>query len=326
MGSGPVPERTYEQQMAPIDPEDRGEDVFLDVPELHLDVLELEVEDLQARVSLQADVLSLLRLHVGIDAALGRVRLNIRGVDAQALLKVRLDKVAQILERVLSTIDANPQIVEELARSAGAALREAGAGAREALTETGRGVGQALPPVTEGLGRGVGQTIEQVGQGLGPAAGQAGRLVGEAAGQAGRAVGEAAGQAGRGVTEAAGQAGRGVTEAAGQAGQGEGEGAQPGAGWAGPPTGQAGRGAGRAARPGVREMAQRREWRAEASPEEGTGGEPSLEASAAVDAESWHADERPSRQQPPEPRNGQPPQAGERPRRRGLPRRGRRQW
>ncbi|WP_446217403.1 hypothetical protein [Micromonospora sp. IBHARD004] len=258
----------YERETAAIG-EDRGEDVYLDVPELHVDSLEIEVEDLRARVSLQADVLSLLRLHVGIDATLGRVRLDLKGVDAQALLKVRLDNVAEILKQVLATINANPQIVEELARGARAALTETGIGARQLLTETGPGVGEAVAGATEGLELGLGGAAQGVGR---------------AAEQAGEAVGEAARQVG-----------------------------QAGAGSAEPP-------AGRPGRRGVRETSQRREWRAEASPEGDLGGEPSLEARAAVDAESWHAGERQFRQEPAEPRNPPGASSGERPRRR-LPRR-----
>src|SRR3954454_21945572 len=69
-------------------------DVLLDVPLLKVDEIVLDVEDLRARVSLQAEVLDLLRLNVGADVALGSVHLDIKGVEAQALLKVRLDNVA----------------------------------------------------------------------------------------------------------------------------------------------------------------------------------------------------------------------------------------
>jgi hypothetical protein len=62
-------------------------DVLLDVPALKVEEIHLEVDDLSARVSLQAEVLSLLKLHVGADVRLGRVSLDIKGVDAVAQLK-----------------------------------------------------------------------------------------------------------------------------------------------------------------------------------------------------------------------------------------------
>jgi hypothetical protein len=52
--------------------------------ELRVDEISLEVQDLRARVALQADVLSLLTLHVGVEAELGRVQLTIKGVEASA--------------------------------------------------------------------------------------------------------------------------------------------------------------------------------------------------------------------------------------------------
>jgi uncharacterized protein involved in outer membrane biogenesis len=94
-------------------------DVLLDVPQLSVDEISLEVDDLQARVSLQADVLELLNLHVGVDAAVGRVALTIKGVQAQVLLKVHLENVARILDRVLTTIDHNPELVERLVADVG---------------------------------------------------------------------------------------------------------------------------------------------------------------------------------------------------------------
>jgi hypothetical protein len=147
-------------------------DVLLDVPELRVDEISLEVEDLRARVALQADVLQLLKLHVGVEAELGRVQLTIKGVEAQALLKVRLDNVARIIDRVLTTIDNNPDMVERLIEQVGEATEEIGTGAGQALGELGLGAGAAVEEVgTEAgsavgeVGRGAGRTVEEAGEG-----------------------------------------------------------------------------------------------------------------------------------------------------------------
>jgi hypothetical protein len=87
-------------------------DVVLDVPKLRVDEIELELDELQARVALNAQVLDLLGLHVGADVALGKVKLAVRGVEAEALLKVRLDNLAAILERVMDTVDHTPSLVD----------------------------------------------------------------------------------------------------------------------------------------------------------------------------------------------------------------------
>ncbi len=155
---------------------DAQSDVLLDVPVLKVEEIHLEVEDLSARVSLQAEVLSLLKLHVGADVRLGRVSLDIKGVDAVAQLKVRLDQVAAIIGQVMTTIDNNPQILSDLTRGVGEAVGEVGRGASEAVGEVGRGAGAAL----EEVGEGAGSTLESVGEGVEEAVGDLGRGAGRA--------------------------------------------------------------------------------------------------------------------------------------------------
>ncbi|MFD0427907.1 hypothetical protein ACFQ60_05820 [Streptomyces zhihengii] len=89
-------------------------DVLLDIPHLQVDEIALDVENLRARVSLRAEVLDLVKLHVGADVELGAVHLDIKGVEAQALLKVHLDNVTAVIARVLTTIDRNPEILRDI--------------------------------------------------------------------------------------------------------------------------------------------------------------------------------------------------------------------
>ncbi|PRX97970.1 hypothetical protein [Allonocardiopsis opalescens] len=188
-------------------------DVLLDVPELKVDEITLDVENLRARVSLQAEVLDLLRLNVGADVDLGRVDLTIKGVEAQALLKVRLDNVAAIIERVLRTIDTNPQILEHVTRGLGPALRDLGAGGGQAVGAVGEGAGGAV----DRLGGDAGQAVRDVGRGAGEAVGEAGSAVAGLPGGAeqavrgtGEGVGAAARRAGPVVDRATAAAGGGV--------------------------------------------------------------------------------------------------------------------
>lgn len=155
-GRGTLATREYRGETAPGVPADEQPDVLLDVPVVKVDEIELDVDDLRARVSLQSEVLDLLKLNVGADVVLGRVHLGIKGVDAQALLKVRLDNVARIIERVLTTVDENPQILEHVTRGAGEAVQEVGGGAREALGDLGQIAGKAV--------RGVGTAVRGVGR------------------------------------------------------------------------------------------------------------------------------------------------------------------
>ncbi|MEU5091383.1 hypothetical protein [Streptomyces sp. NPDC021356] len=196
---------------------DAEPDVYLDVPLLKVDEIDLDVEDLRAHVSLQAEVLDLLKLNVGADVALGRVHLGISGVEAQARLEVRLDNVAVIINRVLTTLDRNPQILEDLTRGVGSAVQDVGGGARQALGELGAGTGRAVGDIGRGagaavrdVGRGAGEGVRDVGRGAGRGVEGAGRGAGQAVEGVGRGAGTAVGDVGRGAGGAVGDVGRGA--------------------------------------------------------------------------------------------------------------------
>lgn len=89
-------------------------DVLLDIPNLSVDEITLEVNNLQVHIALDARLANLLKLTAGADASIDNVKLSIKGVQAQATLIVRLDNVRAILERTLQTLDNNPQIVTQL--------------------------------------------------------------------------------------------------------------------------------------------------------------------------------------------------------------------
>ncbi len=98
--------------------EDRGEtfgdpDVVLDVPTLNVEEIDLEVEDLQVRVALQAVLADLVQINVGLKAELGEVKLTVKGVEAQAQLKARLDNVRAIFSEVLASLQHNPQFFRQ---------------------------------------------------------------------------------------------------------------------------------------------------------------------------------------------------------------------
>lgn len=87
-------------------------DVHLSVPDLKVDEIRLDVENLEAHLALQARLANLLDLRAGADVVIQKVELDIKGVAARAMLKVRLENVLAILDRALTTIDRNPQILE----------------------------------------------------------------------------------------------------------------------------------------------------------------------------------------------------------------------
>jgi hypothetical protein len=193
-----VPERMYEDYTV-IDPGEISDtdepDVVVDVPVLKVDEIHFELDDLEARVSLHAEVLDLVKLSVGVHVELGKVELNIKGVEAQALMRARLDHVTAIIDRVLTTLDRNPEVLQSIGRTlepvgegAGKAVGEVGEGANKAVGQIGEGAGSAVEDVGEGaegavkdVGKGAGGAVEDVGGGAGKAVGE----VGEGAGALG---------------------------------------------------------------------------------------------------------------------------------------------
>ena len=123
----------------------------MDAPRVKVEEIDLEVDDLQAHVAVVAGVARALRLNVGVSARLGKTRLTIAGVQAQARIEARLDNVTAILARVLTSLDHNPRLLG----SAGQALGDVGSGTGDVLEATGdtvRGVGRGVRRVAPGEG------------------------------------------------------------------------------------------------------------------------------------------------------------------------------
>jgi hypothetical protein len=91
--------------------------VLLDVSELEVARIGLTVRGLRAHVSVLAELASLVNLQIGVDARLDEVELEIEGVKAKVLLKVRLDNVRAILVHALDTVAEHPEILETLTRA-----------------------------------------------------------------------------------------------------------------------------------------------------------------------------------------------------------------
>jgi pyruvate/2-oxoglutarate dehydrogenase complex dihydrolipoamide acyltransferase (E2) component len=245
-GDETVAEREYRSYAtAGETPEDA--DVLIDVPVVKVDSIHLKVADLDAHVALQAKVLDLVNLNVGADVHLGKVELNIKGVEAQALVKVRLDHVAAIVDRVMTTLDRNPELIKSL----GEAVEDIGGGAGDALGETGEAVenvGEGAEGALGDVGEGAGQALGEVGEGAGQAVGQVGEGAGQAVGQVGEGAGQAVGNLDQlvgGAGQAVGQLGQGAGQAAGGLGQAAG-GLGDAAGGVGQAAGQAAGGLGQA--------------------------------------------------------------------------------
>jgi hypothetical protein len=106
------------------EPDTQEPDVLLDVSELEVDKISLEVDDLRAHVSILVELANLLNLSVGVDARLEQGEVEIEGVEADVVLKVRLKHIRAILEKALDTIGEHPEILRILSRSVSRLVRE----------------------------------------------------------------------------------------------------------------------------------------------------------------------------------------------------------
>jgi pyruvate/2-oxoglutarate dehydrogenase complex dihydrolipoamide acyltransferase (E2) component len=235
------PEQMYEDYTVvdPVEISDTDEpDVIVDIPMVKVDEIHFELDDLMARVSLHAEVLDLVKLSVGVHVELGKVELNIKGVEAQALMRARLDHVTAIIDRVLTTLDRNPDVLSNITEAlqpvtegAGKAVGEVGEGANKAVGQIGEGAGSAVEDVGEGaggavkdVGKGAGSAVEDVGEGAGGAVEDVGEGAGGAVKDVGGGAGKAVGEVGEGAGQAAGGLGQGAGALGALAGAGGGGG------------------------------------------------------------------------------------------------------
>jgi len=97
-------------------------DVILEIPELSVDSIGLTVADVRAHVALDANAMNLVQVTAGVDVGIKKVQLGIVGVMAEAYLYVDLDNVAKIVNRVVQTLDRNPQILIQVLKTVDTAV------------------------------------------------------------------------------------------------------------------------------------------------------------------------------------------------------------
>ena len=134
---------------------------MLDVPVLNIDELNLEVNDLRAHVALRAELATFVKINVGVDIYLDKVKLDIKGLEAQALLTIKLDRVLGTLDRALEAINNNPQILSEVVQDVGSAVDDTGGDASQGARESEQNVG-SVPQLEDVAGQ-VGETTQQTG-------------------------------------------------------------------------------------------------------------------------------------------------------------------
>jgi hypothetical protein len=168
-------------------------DVLLDVPNLSVEEITLEVDNLRVDLALDARVANLVSLTAGANAAIDRVSLTIKGVQAEAHLIVRLDNVAAIIDRTLTTIDNNPEILTRLLETVDNTVGTVGGVANTALqpggvvSQTVGAVGRTLDNVTQPGGL-LTQTVNTLGQTVNRTVDATGKIVETTLDTAGKVV------------------------------------------------------------------------------------------------------------------------------------------
>jgi hypothetical protein len=89
-------------------------DVLLSVPELSVGKIELDVDNLQVDINLNADVAQLVQVNAGIAASVQKINLTISDVRVELDLHVRLGHLAEIVNRVFKSLDLNPLLINAL--------------------------------------------------------------------------------------------------------------------------------------------------------------------------------------------------------------------
>jgi hypothetical protein len=147
-----------QSQYRPDNPGSDNPDVLLDVPNLSIDTLVIEVDKLKADLALDARVANLVQLTAGVNVSIDKVSIRLKGVQATALLVVRLDNVRAIIERTLTTLDNNPQLVDKLLSTVDNTVNTVGQVANTALKP-----GGLLSQTVNTLGQTVQRTLDATG-------------------------------------------------------------------------------------------------------------------------------------------------------------------
>lgn len=115
-------------------------DVFLNAS-VHVGEISIDVQNLTAKINLEAQVLQLLQFNAGVDLGIDRVRLLIQNVTAKVLLEARLENLVLMINDTLNSIDLNP-VIAELGNGLGTIINETGEviGGQSASSNSKRGL------------------------------------------------------------------------------------------------------------------------------------------------------------------------------------------
>lgn len=92
-------------------------DLVLDAPDLKLEGVHLDIQNLESKISLNVNIGNLVNLEVGVNLKADTLKLELDNIEAETYVRVSLDRIQQIINRTLETIDNNPDILNSLGNS-----------------------------------------------------------------------------------------------------------------------------------------------------------------------------------------------------------------
>ena len=129
------------------------------MPELHVGELNIDVGHLDAQLALRAHVASLLGLIAGVQVSVDDVKIDLKDVDGKAEVKIRLHNTYNILDRTLTTLDEDPEILKGLLETADTAVQKSGRVGN--VTQPGGAVRELSSSVGDTIGN-IGNTFSSV--------------------------------------------------------------------------------------------------------------------------------------------------------------------
>ena len=128
-------------------------DVFLNAS-VSVEEINIEVDNLTAKVNLDLEVLQLLQFNAGVDLSIDRVQLLIQNVSAKVLLEARLENIVNMVDNVLESLDLNPiiatlgqgigDIVNETTDALGGVLNGGGSSSGPSSSSTSQAIKRSL--------------------------------------------------------------------------------------------------------------------------------------------------------------------------------------
>ncbi|MFN6946043.1 MAG: hypothetical protein ACK4ND_13925 [Cytophagaceae bacterium] len=126
-------------------------DVILDVPHLKIGEIKMNVENLDAQISVKAQLANFVNIEVGTKIHIDKVNLEIKEVETEAHLRVRLKRVERILLKSLKFLEENPEVVKNFLKSAGEGMQQA------KDNENGSGIASKIGDGIQSAGKALGE-------------------------------------------------------------------------------------------------------------------------------------------------------------------------